>query len=143
MPGEIKYRVLTELPITLVLYVGEINISHLKTHFDHLKNDPIYSPEFNAITDFGSSHLNISQKELKTIAEYLIDQKELLAERKHAFIANTPNQMAITSLFSIYSRLQPVNYNVMGSLSEALVYTDFATCELNIFQRSFAEMANQ
>lgn len=142
MAGEIRYKILADLPITLVMYVGEIGIPQLQKHIKILGSDSIYNPSYNAITDFGRSNLKINQRELKQVADYFQNNLELVAKRKHAFIVNTPNQMALTSLFSMYSRLLPIEYNVMGSLPEALIYTGFGNNHFDLIKRSFEELAD-
>lgn len=119
MPNAIRYRVLTDVPLTLVFYDGVVDIHHFYEHVKNLGSDPDYNPGYNAISDFGNSSLVVSQQQIKEIAEYFMENRELVAKRKHAFVTRTAEQMAKISLFSIYTRILPVEYSVVSSMEEA------------------------
>lgn len=137
MTGQIYYKVMKNIGLTLIYYEGVIDLDVLKEHFLKMGGDPDYSPEFNAITDFGECEFVVTNNDVKNAVEFVRNSKSLLGKRKQAFIFRTPKQQAISSLFSMLSGNLLVTFNVVSSLREAKMYVDVKPDHYKLVQQGF------
>lgn len=137
MTGQIYYKVLKDIRLTLIYYEGVIDLNILKDHYISMGSDPDYDPQFNAITDLGSCEFNVTNQDITDAVEFVRNEKSLLGKRKQAFIFRTPKQQAISSIFSMLSGRLPVTFDVVSSLREAKMYVDVSPEDYPLVQQGF------
>ncbi len=137
MAGQIYYKVLKDIKLTLICYNGIVDLDIFKDHTIKLGNDPDYDPCFNAITDFGDCEFLVSNQDVKKAVDLLKNSESLIGQRKHAFIFRTARQQVISSLFSMLSGDLPVVFNVVSSLREAKSYIELNPAHYPLVQQEF------
>ncbi|MBT8267585.1 MAG: hypothetical protein HKO96_10525 [Flavobacteriaceae bacterium] len=142
MTGQVKFKVLPDIKLTLIYYEGMINLPMVKRHLFKMGSHKDYDPSYDAITDFGHSVMEVTTEEIKEAAEFVKNSKPLLGKRKQAFIFRTAEQQVISSLFSMLSGDLPVTFNVVSTLREAKIYVGVKTEHYNKVQQVFSELSS-
>ena len=140
MKGNIKYKILPNIRMSLILYSGEISIDMVKSHLQKMGTDELYDPEFNAITDFGDSIPMVNNKEIEEIITFMRSADLVIGERRQAFIFRTPKHQAISSIFSMLAREIPVTFDVVSDLRQAMEFIGMSILEFNLVEDAFREM---
>ena len=143
MTGQIKFKVLPDIRLTLIYYNGVINLNLVRHHLIKIAAHEDYDPSYDAITDFGVAQMQVTNEEVKQAAELVKNSKQLLARRKQAFIFRTPEQQVISSLFSMLSGNLPVTFNVVSTLREAKIYVGVKPENYEKVQQGFDELSKE
>lgn len=103
------YQILPEFNIIIDYFFGIISRSDLILHNNDLINDKEFNPDFSIIVDLRDSKLDFSIKEILSYIDFTKATPGMTGKRRTAILTKTPNQVAITSLYTLkMSGLPPV-----------------------------------
>lgn len=120
MNPSLKYKILTEIPVIVEYYEGLITLNDLIEFEIREMNDENYSPDLNTITDLRNAKLSALDYEVNEFVNFLKQTKGIVGNRKVAIITNTPDQVAITSLYSMYTKDLPIKNEVFSTIEAAI-----------------------
>ena len=122
MTGAIRYEILPDIKLVVVCVVGDNKPEAAKSFLNQITEDPSFDPDFDNITDFSFAKMNFDQSDLLDFAEYFKSKQTYNGRRREAYIVQSASEMATLSIFSIYARYSPVEFNVVSSTREAMEF---------------------
>ena len=142
MTGQIRFRVLSEIKLTLVYFRVLITLPILKTHLTNLGSYHNYDPTFNTISDFDNCDFDVNNKIIQQAAEFVRTDKKTMGKRKSSLIFRDPKQQSIISLYSLVVGDIPITYNVVSSLREAVEFMELSPDHYQLVVNTFKELAD-
>ncbi|NNK70901.1 MAG: hypothetical protein HKO96_10530 [Flavobacteriaceae bacterium] len=124
MTGNIRFKVLPNIKLTLVYYEGNITLAVLFEHLTRLGSHESYNAEFNTISDFGTCVFEVNNKIIKEAADFVKKDTRTLGKRKNALLFRDPKQQVITSLFSMVVGEILINYNIVPNFRKATEFIE-------------------
>ena len=122
MTGAVRYQILADIRLVVVCVIGDAGGKDGSAYLASLTQHPDFDPTFDNITDFSYASLEFDQKQLLTFADYLKAYKAYNGRRREAYIVQAASEVVKLSIFSIYARYSPIEFNVVTSLREAMEF---------------------
>ncbi len=142
MTGTIRYRILPEIGLIIVCVVGDIKPDKLSQFLQEITSDPLFDSVYDNITDFSFGNLEMDQNELLTFAEFFKSIEAYNGHRREAYIVKTSSELAKLSIFSIYARYSPVEFNVVTSIREAMEFIGVKLEHSQIVEETITALRN-
>lgn len=131
MNGYIHYKILPELNLIIEYYCGKINLDDVIDHKKLEIKDLEYSANYHFIADLRDSELDVvSNQDFFDYLDFVEMNNKVAGQRRSAILTNTPNQVAITSLFRMNSKSLPINFEIFSTLEAAI---DWVNLSANYF----------
>jgi len=119
MKTYIHYKILPELNLILEYYGGKITLNDVINHKSLEIRDIDYNENYHFISDMRDTEFNIDSQDFNEYLKFLNRNNKVIGQRKSAILTNTPNQVAITSLFKSKSKHFPVSFEIFSTLEGA------------------------
>lgn len=126
MDGYIKYKILPELNLIIEYYCGKINLDDIINHKKNEIEDIEYRSNYNFIADLRDSELDIAQPDIFDYVSFVEMNNKITGQRKSAILTDTPNQVALTSLFKLKSEKLPVNNKIFSTLEASMEWLNLS-----------------
>ncbi|NNF75401.1 MAG: hypothetical protein HKN00_09470 [Flavobacteriaceae bacterium] len=140
MSNQIRYRILVDIPITLIRVEGILSIEMPKRFLDQICADPDFNPEVNMIYDFTSGEIPFNRSEIEDLSKFFVSHPEYSGNRREVYVVNSPQELAKLSIFSMQTRELPVKFNVVTSIREALGFTGIDPMYFSVINKVFTEL---
>ena len=117
-----SYQILEKECLILEYYSGEIrmcDIFHLK---EIISKDKLYNATFNIIHDFRDAIFNITQDDIEMIKDFFDSHPEILNKRFGAYLTSKPNEVAFSTLFSVFFYSFPIKSKTFSTIESALIW---------------------
>jgi len=126
MKTYIHYKILPELNLILEYYGGKINLNDVINHKSLEIRDIDYNENYHFISDMRDAEFNIISQDFNEYLNFLNKNNKVIGQRKSAILTNTPNQVAITSLFKSKSKHFPVRFEIFSTLEGAFNWVNLS-----------------
>ena len=126
MAGHIAYKILPELELIIEYYSGKITVQDIIDHKKKEINNPAYNGDYNFIADIRESILDVSQKDFKDYLDFIEMNNRVAGNRRTSILTDTPNQVAITSMFKMSTNELPINYAIFSTLEAAINWVNLS-----------------
>ena len=141
MTGQIRFKVLMDIELTLVYYQGIISLPILKEHLQNLGSHEAYDPTFNTISDFDNCVFDVNNNIIQQAADFIRRDKPTLGSRKNALIFRDAKQQSIISLYSLVVGDTPIKYNVVSNFREAAEFIELDPIHYPLVKKTLKELA--
>jgi len=111
-----SYKIDKKEEITFLSYKGDIFISDIIKILKKLTSDMDYSPYFDEVSDFRNCNLIVDISELPIFVKFVKEQINMRGSRKNIYLTKTPNQVALTELFSLLLEKSPVKIHIVSTI---------------------------
>ena len=140
MPGQVQYRILQEIPVTLVYVNGMASMETPKNFLNEICADPDFNTETDIIFDFTTGTIPFDQNQLAEVSNLFISRSNYHGKRSEVFIVNTAQELANLSIFSIQMRETPMEFNVVSSLREAKEFIGIKPRDYKMVQKAMQSL---
>ena len=99
---------------------GNINIDEFIQSRKTISQDPDFNPDFDILFDFRDANMLVNQADIKKFSEFFKGYSPIIGNRKSAYITSKPNQVAITTIFSMEIEDISVNPRTFSTVEGAV-----------------------
>ena len=111
-----NYKILKKEKLIIEYYYGEITEKVIIDMKIIIACDKNYNNSFNSILDFRDSVFNIGSVGMKKLVGFVRDNIIHNDDRKIALLTNTPNHVAITTIFTNHNNDLSMQYKIFSTL---------------------------
>lgn len=128
-----NYKIIKEKLLVVEYHEGVGTVDDAKHFRITQAADSSYSPNYNIITDIRNFAFNVSKQDILLYVEFLLDNPQSVGVRRNAILTQTPNQVAIVTLFQQLEQILPQTMKVVSTVGAALrwVETDLSHGEFD------------
>lgn len=134
------YKIIPEKKLILEHYSGIILIQNIINQKIKISNEKDYNPNFDLIHDFRKAEFQISEEDGLYYLNFLMKNKILYSKRKVVHLTNTPEQVAITTLFSMLKDEPNINTQTVSTIEAALVWLGHSINDMYVIEAYFNEL---
>ena len=118
-----SYKINKEEKFIIEYYYGQIEIEDVMFLKDTLSKEESFNASYSIIHDFRNSNLKLSQEDLKNHLEFVKKHPTFLGERDVAFLTSRPNEVVLTTLFSMLAKNKIlVNFEIFTTINAASMW---------------------
>ncbi len=103
------YKIFTTERLIIEYHFGDINIDDFIESRKIISSDQEYNPDFDVIFDFRNANMIVDEKDIKRFVEFFKKYTPIMGKRHSAYLTSKPNQVVITTLFSINIEGAPIS----------------------------------
>jgi len=140
MDGYIRYKILPELNLIIEYYGGKINLDDVICHKRLEIKDLEYNGNYHFIADLRDVELNVSIQDITDYLHFVKKNNQVIGQRNSAILTNSPNQVAITTLFKMKGENLPVGYEVFSTLEAAIEWINLSSNYCDIIEEIIRNM---
>ncbi len=121
-----NYKILPDLKLIIELCINNTTVDSYIKHTKKLLQDDLFNPNYNFLVDFRNTEFIIDYE--KDISTYLSFVKTLVSndyKTKTAILISTPNQVVVSTLYSMDHQNSYDNALIFSSLESGLNYLSF------------------
>jgi len=119
-----NYKIIKEKLLVIEYHQGVGTVDDAKNFRKTQAADFSYSPNYNIITDIRNFAFNVSKQDIWSYAEFLLANPQSVGVRRNAILTQTPNQVAIVTLFQQLEQMLPQTIKVVSTVGAALRWVD-------------------
>ena len=117
------YKIITKEKLIVEYHFGDINIDDFMESRKVISSDQDYNPGFDLVFDFRDVNMIVGEEDIKRFASFFKEFNPILGKRKSAYLTSTPNQVVVTTLFSLEIKntsIRPMTFSTVELLVEWL-----------------------
>ena len=111
-----SYKILKKEKLIVEYHFGDINIADFINSRIMISSDSEYNPDFDLIFDFREVNMIVSQQDINKFVVFFKNYIPILGKRKSAYLTSKPNEVVITTLFSMNIKELSVLPNTFSTL---------------------------
>lgn len=142
MRAKYEFSILTDYNLIIESVSGNIAFEDYFNLKQKEFNDKNFDPNYNVLIDFRHVEFNVEPKEIKNkikhVVSTILKMPDSFGKRKSAFIATTPNQVAILTMYIRTGNI-PVSSEIFSTVEAALDWLDVPVS----FPREIVDAANK
>jgi hypothetical protein len=104
--------------------------------------DKNYNQGFRIINDFRNAKIIAGESEVKALIETLRNNRKIFDKRISAILTNTPNQVALTTIYQMNLKDSPINVEIFSTLQAAIKWLGISLDNLKLINDAIMEMKN-
>lgn len=118
--GKDGYVILSRAELVIQYHLGDMNLEDMIDLKRSIMNDEAFKSNFTFLIDMRNAHVNSDFNEIQKYASWLKENFLLSGKRKLAIVTYTPQQTAMTTLFSRLGAPDPLNYEIFTDVGRAI-----------------------
>lgn len=115
-----SYKIITNERLIIEYHSGDISVNEFLESRKIISSVPDYNPYFDLVLDFRDVNMLANEKDIKRFVSFFKGFKQILGKRKSAYLTSKPNQVVITTVFSLDIKDTPVSPMTFSTI-DALV----------------------
>jgi hypothetical protein len=120
MKQNLFYEIIPESKLIIEYYSGIIDFNVIVNLSKHLKNDINYNSTYNTIIDIRDAYFIFKNSEIKDFIYFLQSQNLICENRYIAILTNTPNQVAVSTLYEMNMAEHFLNIRIFSTMEAIL-----------------------
>ncbi|MDO9273915.1 MAG: hypothetical protein Q7T92_00010 [Lutibacter sp.] len=137
------YKIFLNKNLTVKYYNGILSLSDIIDSISVSGQHPDWKPTMNIIHDIRDVVLDLEEKEIQELLQYVKEDKKLYGERKVAFITNRPNQVVFTFILTNIKNESLVNMNTFSTLNAAIEWVELPITDLEMIENCINKLKMQ
>lgn len=125
------YKILADKKLIIEYHAGKINIDEFIESRNIIISDVGYNPDFDIVFDFRDATMDVSREDITKFVEFFKNRKTIHGSRKSAYLTKKPNEVAITTLFSMRVRDLPIQTKTFSTIDALLVWLNNKSLDEN------------
>lgn len=142
MKKNLFYEIIPDSELIIEYYSGIIDFNLIINLSNTLKNDINYDPTFNKIIDIRDAYFIFKNSEIKDFIYFLQSNKLICKNRYIALLTNTPNQVAVSTLYEMNMKEHLINIRIFSTMEGVLCWLGL-NGKFNIITNMILNFKNQ
>jgi hypothetical protein len=143
MANCLLYTIIPELKLIVEYMSGKIDLPTMVNFQIKETEDSLYNADYDNIADLRNAEFVITDGAIKKYAEFVRQTEKMISNRKVAILTVTPNQTAITMMYSQYIDNSPINNKVFSTMEAAIKWIGITSEDSQIVEIAFNNMQMQ
>jgi len=138
-----QYKILPELKIIIEYFSVVTTLYDMIEHRKILIEEINYNPNYNFITDFRDTYLDISDEEVLSYIEFVKKTPKMISKRKAAILTDTPEETAISSLYVLNLHDLPLIVNIFSIMDAAIKWVGLSLDDIVIVEKTINDLKDK
>ena len=125
--NNIGYRIVKSSNLIIESFCNEITASDLINNKLRIINNKDFDKNYSFLLDFRNADLKISHNDIPILVSTLKEFPVLQSNRRIAYLTNKPNEVVLTTLFSIAAKDIPIKPQIFSTIEAVINYLGLYT----------------
>lgn len=111
-----SFKILKKERLIIEYHSGDINVEEFIDSRKIISSSSDYNPAFDLIFDFRDVNMIVNQQDIEKFVVFFKKFNPILGDRKSAYLTSKPNEVVITTLFSVKIKnlsIQPHTFSTL------------------------------